>query len=58
MAARSAPVLRRSRQSVPRSLVGEARACGDGRVPTQIPKAQGERCVEDTDDMRRNHMTC
>jgi predicted CXXCH cytochrome family protein len=37
--------------------LGAARA-GDGRVPMPtIPKAQGERCVADTDFMRRNHMT-
>jgi [DsrC]-trisulfide reductase subunit J len=34
---------------------GVARA--EGRVPLPvIPKAQGERCVADTDFMRRNHM--
>jgi predicted CXXCH cytochrome family protein len=37
--------------------VRAADANATGRVPMpQIPKAQGERCVADTDFMRRNHM--
>jgi predicted CXXCH cytochrome family protein len=35
-----------------------AEASGPGPVPLPaVPKAQGERCVADTDFMRRNHMT-
>jgi len=33
-------------------------AAGDGRVPVPvIPMGQGDKCVEDTDFMRRNHMS-
>jgi predicted CXXCH cytochrome family protein len=38
------------------SLVGMTVALSDVPKP-DIPKAQGEQCVADTDFMRRNHMT-
>lgn len=38
------------------SLVGLTAATGDVPYP-DIPKGQGETCVEDTDFMRRNHMS-
>ena len=38
------------------SLAGLTAATGDVPYP-DIPKGQGETCVEDTDFMRRNHMT-
>ncbi len=38
------------------SLVGLTAATGDVPFP-DIPKGQGEACVEDTDFMRRNHMS-
>jgi len=38
------------------SLVGLTAAAGDVPYP-DIPKGQGEACVEDTDFMRRNHMS-
>ena len=38
------------------SLVGPTAATGDVPYP-DIPKGQGEACVEDTDFMRRNHMS-
>ena len=38
------------------SLVGLTAATGDVPYP-DIPKGQGEACVEDTDFMRRNHMS-
>ena len=38
------------------SLVGLTAATGDVPYP-DIAKGQGEACVEDTDFMRRNHMT-
>lgn len=38
------------------SLVGLSVATGDVPYP-DIPKGKGEACVEDTDFMRRNHMT-
>jgi predicted CXXCH cytochrome family protein len=38
------------------SLVGLTAAAGDVPYP-DIPKGQGETCVEDTDFMRRNHMS-
>jgi predicted CXXCH cytochrome family protein len=38
------------------SLVGLTTAAGDVPYP-DIPRGQGEACVEDTDFMRRNHMS-
>jgi predicted CXXCH cytochrome family protein len=39
------------------SATEEQRVAGAGRVPLpDIPKGQGDNCVEDTDFMRRNHM--
>ncbi len=38
-------------------IPGAAALAGDSRVPVpSISKGQGERCVEDTQFMRRNHM--